>query len=128
MTELKDLTPNFRHVRLLLAREKGHPEGDREEGFDLLVPLDADGRLDAAEWKSHQAVCRVRHFRKGADDLVGLLRRKPGGQWYFDYAEGDRDDEIGFRLGEETFVAGEYVSISSGGTMHTYRVASVQMP
>lgn len=128
MTQLKDLTPKFRHVRLLLAREKGRPTGDREEGYDLLVPLDEGGHLDAAEWKTHQEHCRVRHFKAGEDDRIGRLRRKPGGQWYFDYAEGDRDDEIGFRLGEETFVAGEYVSISSGGTMHTYRVASVQMP
>lgn len=128
MTELKDLTPKFRHVRLLLAREKNHPEGDREEGFDLLMPLDEDGKLDPSEWKAHQEVCRVRHFRSGEDDLVGRLRRKPGGQWYFDYAEGDRDDEIGFRLGEERFVTGEYVSIRSGGVMHTYQVARVEKP
>jgi hypothetical protein len=128
MVELKDLTPNFRHVRLLLAREKGHPEGDREEGYDLLVPLDEEGRLDHADWKSHQAVCRVRYFRTDEEERIGRLRRKPGGQWYFDYAEGDSDDEIGFRLGEERFVTGEYVSIRSGGVMHTYQVARVEMP
>lgn len=128
MTDPKDLTPSFRAVRLLLAREKGHPEGDREEGYDLLVPLDAEGRLDAAEWKAHQAVCRVRRFRTGENDRIGRLRRKPGGQWYFDYEEGESDDEIGFRLGEERFVTGEYVSIRSGGTMHTYQVARVATP
>ncbi len=72
MTELKDLTPGFRHVRLLLAREKDHPEGERDEGYDLLVPLDAEGRLDAAEWKTHQALCRVRHFRTDIADYPGL--------------------------------------------------------
>ncbi|APH74019.1 hypothetical protein [Aquibium oceanicum] len=128
MTQLKDLTPKFRHVRLLLAREKGHPDGDREEGYDILVPLETEGHLDPAEWKKHQDVCRVRHFRHGADDRIGRLRRKPGGQWYFDYAEGDRDDEVGFRLGEERFVTGEYVSVSSGGAMHTYQVARVEKP
>ena len=90
MTQLKDLTSKFRHVRLLLAREKGRPTGDREEGYDLLVPLDEGGHLDAAEWKTHQEHCRVRHFKAGEDDRIGRLRRKPGGQWYFDYAE--RDD------------------------------------
>lgn len=30
---------------------------------------------------------------------------------YFDYQEEDRDDEEGFRLGDEMFVTGEYVSI-----------------
>lgn len=129
MTELKDLTPSFRHVRLLLAREDGHPSGDRQEGYDLLVPLDADGRLHAADWKSHQHLCRVRHFRPGAEDRVGRLRRKPGGQWYFDYVEGeDGDDEMGFRFGDERFVTGEYVSVGRGHAMHTYQIARVEKP
>lgn len=128
MTTLLDITPNFRTIRLLLAREKGHPEGDREEGYDVLAPLTDEGRLNAEEWKSHKGFCRVRRFRAGEDDLIGRLRRKPGGQWYFDYAEGDRDDEIGFHLGEERFVTGEYVSITRNGAMHTYQIARVERP
>ena len=128
MTDLRDLTPKFRHVRLLLAREKGRPEGDREEGYDLLAPLDGAGRLDAAEWKTHQGLCRVRHFKAGEDDRIGRLRRKPGGQWYFDYAEGESDDEIGFRFGEERFVTGEYVSVGGGDALRTYQVARVEKP
>ena len=128
MTDRKILPPAFRHVRLLLARGKDRPSGDRSEGYDLLVPLDADNRLDAAEWKAHQQDCRVRHFRPGAEDRIGRLRRKPGGQWFFDYEEGERDDEMGFRLGDERFVTGEYVSVDSEGTMHTYQVARVERP
>lgn len=128
MTALKDLTPNFRHVRLLLARTAGHPQGDSEEGYDLLVPLDEAGRLDAATWKTHQAFCRVRRFSDDGDEHIGRLRRKPGGQWYFDYEKGDADNEIGFRLGEESFVTGEYVSIMQDGTMQTYQVARVEKP
>jgi hypothetical protein len=128
MTELKDLTPSFRSVRLLLAREKAHPQGESDEGYDLLVPLNADGRLDAHEWKSCQAACRVRRFGGVDGERIGRLRRKPGGQWYFDYAEGQRDDEIGFHLGEERFVTGEYVSIKRDGAMHTYQVARVEKP
>lgn len=128
MIDPKTLTPNFRHVRLLLAREKGHPDGDSREGYDLLVPLDGDGRLDAREWKTHQASCRVRRFGESGDARIGRLRRKPRGQWYFDYEEGDSDDEIGFRLGEERFSAGEYVSIGRGPIFHTYRVARVEKP
>jgi hypothetical protein len=126
MTKSTEPTPKFRHVRLVLAREKGHPSGDRSEGYDLVVPLDVEGRLDPAEWKTHQAACRIRRFRHGEEDLVGHLRRKPGGQWYFDYTEGEDDDESGFRFGDERFIAGEYVSIRSGGTMHTYQVALVK--
>jgi len=129
MTTLQDLTPKFRNIRLLLAREKDHPEGDRQEGYDVLAPLTDEGRLDAGDWKSHKAFCRVRRFRTGEDDLIGRLRRKPGGQWFFDYAEGgDRDDEVGFHLGDERFVTGEYVSIKRNGAMHTFQVARVEHP
>jgi len=128
MIEKPNLTPKFRHVRLLLAREKGHPLGAREEGYDLLVPLDDAGHLDAAEWKLHQASCRVRRFDENGTVKIGRLRRKPGGQWYFDYEEGTEDDEIGFRLGEERFVTGEYVSIGRQASMHTYQIARVEKP
>ena len=128
MTTQTDLTPNFRAVRLLLAREKDHPAGEHEVGYDILVPLDENGQLISAEWKSHQEACRVRRFHSGEDDRIGRLRRKPGGQWYFDYAEGERDDEIGFRFGEERFVTGKYVSIASDGAQHTYQIARVEKP
>lgn len=128
MTLVTDLTPKFRHVRLLLAREKGHPAGDQKAGYDLLVPLDDGGHLDPHEWKTHQALCRVRRFSDEGAAQIGQLRRKPGGQWYFDYEEGDRDDEIGFRLGEERFIIGEYVSIGKKDALHTYQVARVEKP
>lgn len=128
MTSLQDLTPNFRNVRLLLAREKNHPGGEQDVGYDLLIPLDSEGRIDAAGWKKHQAVCRIRKFSGNTEDRIGSLRRKPGGQWFFDYAEGDKDDEIGFRLGEERFSVGEYVSVGRKGAMHTYQVARVERP
>lgn len=128
LTRVTDLSPAFRHVRLVLARSAERPEGDRTEGYDLLVPLHADGRLDAAEWKKHQQYCRVRRFQQGEEDQIGKLRRKPGGQWYFDYAEGEADDEPGFRLGDERFVLGEYVGIVHDGQMLTYQVARVEKP
>ncbi|MBX3596377.1 MAG: hypothetical protein KF874_02295 [Rhizobiaceae bacterium] len=128
MTTLHDLSPAFRHVRLLLARSPEQPEGNRNEGYDLLVPLQSDGKLDAAEWKKHQQHCRVRYFKQGEQDRVGKLRRKPGGEWYFDYAEGTEDDEPGFRLGDEQFMLGEYVGIAHEGQMQTYQVARVERP
>lgn len=128
MTSLKDLTPNFRNVRLLLAREKGHPGGEQGVGYDLLIPLDGESRIDAADWKKHQTVCRVRKFSADMEDRIGLLRRKPGGQWFFDFSEGDKDDEIGFRLGEERFAVGEYVSVGPKGAIHTYQIARVERP
>ena len=128
MTDRRDLDPAFRHVRLELAREKGHPDGAAGDGYDIMAPLNAAGRLDAQIWKTRQDHCRVRRFRPGEEDRIGRLRRKPGGSWYFDFAEGDADDERGFRLGAERFVPGEYVSVQSGRVMHTYRITRVAVP
>ncbi|MCW5696711.1 MAG: hypothetical protein KIS96_08255 [Bauldia sp.] len=124
------MIPNsFRKIRLELAREPGHPEGEAGHGYDLLAPLDAEGRLDPAEWRAHRGECRVRRFRTGEADQIGTLSRRPGGSWFFDYEEGDEDDESGFRLGDERFVPGEYVSLRErDGKMHTFRVILVEAP
>lgn len=115
------------HVRMELAREKEHPMGDRNFGYDLVVPLTPDGTLDPEEWKKRKDDCRVRRFRPGEEDQIGKLRRKPGGQWFFDYGEGEDDDEIGFRLGEERFVVGEYVSVRDDEEkMRTYQIKIVE--
>ena len=46
--------------------------------------------------------------------------------WFFDYEQGEDDDEQGFRFGEERFVVGEYVSSrENDGKMHTFRVADI---
>ena len=122
--------PEFRRIRLELAREPGHPEGSRVSGYDLLAPLDEDQRLSADLWRQHKDKCRVHRFREGEDDLVGRLARKPGGAWYFDYDDAtEDDDEAAYHLGAERFVIGEYVSIrDENGHMHTYRVVSVLTP
>ncbi len=118
----------FKHVHLELAREKGSPQGDSRNGYDLVVPLDDDSRLDPVEWKANKSFCRVRRFQSGQPDMIGLLRRKPGGHWFIDYTDGQDDDEAGYRLGDEQFVPGEYVSIHDGETMHTYQVITVSRP
>jgi len=128
MTELSELSPGFRNIRLPLAREPGHPTGSKEEGYDILAPLSAEGHIDATDWKRHQTACRVRHFRSGEQDRIGRLRRKPGGQWYFDYEDRDRDDEIGFRFGAERFITGEYVSLGHADGMQTFQIARVEKP
>lgn len=125
---MKDLPANFRHIRLELAREKGHPEGDRQHGYDIVAPLTDDGHIDAETWKEHRAVCRVRRFRPDEDDAIGLLAHGPGGRWYIDYNSPDaRGEEAGYRFQDERFVPGEYVSVrEDDGTLHTFQVMAVQ--
>ena len=106
----------FHHIRLELAREPGHPAGAPDEGYDIVAPLDADSRLDGDAQRAEPGRSHVRRH----------LRHGPGGHWVLDMDDGDADDAVGHRFGEERFVAGEYVSLSlPSGEQHTYAVARV---
>jgi hypothetical protein len=128
MSETAQLAAKFRRIRMELARGKGHPVDDTHEGYDLLVPLDDCGRLDADEHKHHQSQCRVRRFRPKGGELCGRLRREPGGQWYFEYENGDCNDELALQWSGEHFLWGEYISVRSSGTIYTYRITLVERP
>lgn len=117
---------NLRHIRLELAREKGHPGGDHDHGYDIVAPLTDDGHIDAETIKHHYRECRVRRFRSGENDMIGWLRHGPGGRWFIDYDGATSTDEAGFRFDQERFVQGEYVSIrEDDGNMHTFQVMRV---
>ena len=50
-----------------------------------------------------------------------------GDRWFFDYAEGDTDDEPIHKLGQHKFATGEYVSVADeDGRMLTYKVTDIQ--
>lgn len=125
---MKNLPESLRHIRLLLAREKAHPQGALDHGYDIVAPLSPDGHIDAEAFKKCKDVCRVRRFRPDEDDAIGKLRHGPGGRWYFDYDDTKTsDDEAGFRFSEEKFELGEYVSIQEDdGVFHTFTVTKVQ--
>ena len=116
------LPAQFRQIRIELAREPGHPEGDAGHAYLIVAPLDADDRIDANLHRAHREACRITRLRPDQDDQHGLLVHRGGG-WAFQYA--DTPDEVGYHFADERFVPGEYVSINEGGKMHTYRVVSV---
>ena len=117
----------FAKVRLRLAREPGHPQGSENHGYDLVVPLDEAGRIDAKLWKSHRDLCRVVHYRSDGEHDVGHMVRGPGGQWRFHYdVKGDEEDAAGYRFADERFTVGEYISIVEMGKPHTYHVVTVE--
>lgn len=120
------LPAQFRQIRLALAREPGHPEGDDGFAYIFVAPVDAEGHIDAKIWRAHREACRVSRQRPGEQDQHGHLVRRSGAGWNFHYdGESDLPDDIGFHFADERFVAGEYVSISERGKMHTYRVTAV---
>ncbi len=103
----------LKQIRLELARDHDFPSGSREHGYDFIAPLDTDGHLVAAEWRTLRDQCRVRRFWAGQPHEVGHLVHRPGGTWVFDYdLKSSSDDEPGFKFDRHRFVPGEYVSIT----------------
>jgi hypothetical protein len=124
----KGLPANFRRIRLELAREPDHPEGDPGIGYTLLAPLTSDGHLDIDSARYFREACKVVRFTRGEESEEGYLRRRPGGSWAFHYdlSDGAEDDDPGFRFERHRFVPGDYVTVMEDEGAHTYRVASVQ--
>ena len=119
--------PNFRQIRLELAREKEHPAGSAAHGYTIFAPLSKDGRIDADLWHAFRDFCRVVRFRPDEEEAIGHLIRRPGGSWAFHYdIRGNEDDEPGYHLEDERFEPGEYVSIREHDKMHTFQVMSVE--
>jgi hypothetical protein len=118
------LPAQFRQIRLELAREPGHPEGDAAVGYVIVAPLDNNDRIDARLWLTHREACRIARLRPNEDDVLGHLVHRQGGGWAFQY-DANVPDEVGLHLADERFVLGEYVSIREAGKTHTYRVMVV---
>ncbi len=115
----------FRQIRIVLAREPGHPDGDAEVAYILVAPLDAKDRIDAKLWKAHREACRIARHRPGEPDRLGHIVHRQGGSWAFHYdGEAALADDVGYHFADERFVVGEYVSLNEDGKMHTYRVTT----
>jgi hypothetical protein len=120
------LPAQFRQIRIQLAREPDHPEGDSGVAYVIVAPLDADDRIDRTLWREHREACRITRLRPDKEGAHGYLIHRQGGGWAFHYdAVANIPDELGFHFADERFVPGEYVSINEDRKMHTYRVASV---
>jgi len=117
----------LKYIRLELARDPEFPDGSAERGYELVAPLDADGMLDAAEWRASRERCKVRRIWPHQPKAIGYLVHRPGGSWAFDY-DPDRsdDDEPGFKLDRHRFAPGEYVSFKEAdGVMRAFVVRTV---
>ena len=118
------LPAQFRKIRIELAREPDHPEGDAGVAYVILAPLDANDKIDPALWRAHREACRITRSRPSEEDEHGHLVHRQGGGWILHY-ESNKPDATGFHFADERFVSGEYVSINEAGKMHTFRVTSI---
>ncbi len=124
---------NLHLIRLELARDPEHPDGDRRHGYEFVAPLDAMGRLDLEAWKETRSRCTVHRFNSSDDDMRGHLVHRAGGaggsQWIFHYdVEGDPEEtEVGFHFESHSFNQGDYVSVRDlEEEMLTFLVVSVR--
>jgi hypothetical protein len=119
----------LKRIRLELARDPQFPYGSRKHGYAFTAPLDAEGRIDAEQWKASRDRCRVRRFWGDEPEEIGHLVHKPGGAWAFHYdIDGDiEDDDTGYRFGAHAFKLGEYVSIRDrDDTLRTFHVVAIR--
>jgi hypothetical protein len=119
----------MKKIRLELARDKDFPNGSPRHGYEFVAPLDASAKIDPEEWQKRSEECRVLRFWGDDEHEHGLLQRRPGGAWAFQYeVAGDIhvEDEAGYRFGDHAFRNGEYVSIREADEEpRTFRVVSV---
>jgi hypothetical protein len=116
----------LRKIRLELARTPEFPEGNPECGYEMVLPLDKDGHLDATEWRCHREACTVRRFWQHEKDEHGLLIHTRYRTWAFSYAPGEGDDEPLFRLDSHRLQPAEYVSVTEhDGVTRPFRVVSI---
>jgi len=110
-------------IVMRLARNPGteFADGDDHRGYALTAPLTADGKLDEAEFRKHKDACIVRRFAPDEDAHEGRLAHR-GGRWFFDYGDQGDGEEPLYRLGDHSFLVGEYVSITDEDGLLTYKV------
>ena len=71
--------PRIRRITLQAARSKAYPEGSASHGYEIVAPLDEDGRIDVRAWRDNRALCTVKRFWGDETDLRGLLVHRAGG-------------------------------------------------
>lgn len=130
-----EMQPTYlmQRIRLELARDPEFPDGSRAHGYDLIAPLDPEGRLSVHGWKEDRDHCRVRRFWGHDPEMIGHIVHKPGGSggiWAFHYdirrPTEEIQDEPGFHFESHVFKPGEYVSLKEhDGAMRTFRVQAV---
>ena len=75
----------LKQIVLRLARNPGFPEGDRDQGYVIVAPLNNDAKLDVDVWRDVKKHCTVKRFHP--DDALaadGLLTHR-GSHWHFHY-------------------------------------------
>jgi hypothetical protein len=115
----------IRQVRLELARCHEFPEGSRNHGYELSLPLTADGHLDRDGWHRGREATGFRRFWDDEEEHGRLHHGRQG--WALSFGAGPDGEEVFFKGDAHRFAEGEYVSIRErDGVTRTFRVAAVR--
>jgi hypothetical protein len=113
-------------IRLELGRTREMPQGDPSHGYEFVAPVNAQGHLDAEEWRHEKERCAVRSFQPGKADRRGMLRHMGRG-WRFDYLPGQSDDdEPFFKLDRHVIAPGLYVTVKEDGIERPFKIVAVK--
>jgi hypothetical protein len=111
-------------VMLKLAHCREFPDGTTACGYELMLPLTSDRRLDFRAWLRHRHgnyVCRF--WPK--EEWRGELKHDRHG-WFFAFGHGEASDEAILRRGDDRFIAGERIPITEfDGQTRIFRVVEV---
>lgn len=118
---------SLKRITLRLARNDEFPNGDERQGYVLVAPLDGDGMISLEEWQEHRKKCTVIRFHPDEEERADGWLTHSGRHWRFHYDEDhEGPDEPGYKIGEHSFLAGEYVTFAHHGEEPlTYRVTEV---
>ena len=114
----------IRQVRLELARCHEFPEGSKDHGYELSLPLTRTGHLDRENWLKQREAVGFRRFWASEEERGQLRHGRHG--WMLSFDDAKDGDETIFRGDEHRFAEGDYVSIKErDGITRTFRVTSV---
>jgi hypothetical protein len=115
---------SLKRIRIELARDPEFPEGSSRHGYEFILPLDHEGRLDRSGWGRAALVCTVHRFWAGEEPHVGHIVHSARGKWLFSF--GEHDHEPIHRLEDHAFRQGEYLSVREpDGRTRTFRIVQV---
>ena len=114
-------------IRLELARNPDFPQGSDRHGYEFVLPLLGDGRLDRKSYDKTPELCTVHRFWPGEGDTVGEILHTDRQRWVFSYAPNAGDDEPIAHFADQVFRLGEYMSVREpNGHQHTFKIVRTE--
>jgi hypothetical protein len=113
-----------KRVRLERCPQLGCFNGDPATGYELTLPLDADGEIDALALSRTPSLWQVRRFETNHDDLTGSIVRDSLGAWMIRYGNGQPARSDGFAPSVR-FRPNSLINVVEGKEVWAYRVSAI---